>query len=114
MIELPSAMAGGGFDDGGKMIALVAPHRADDGDVVDHAADVRKPIGDRDAGFAVAREGAQAGNHRALHLGEVVAEADGIDELARALVVLGIEGVDVADAAAHEKEDDGLGLSVDQ
>ena len=110
MIKLASAMAGAGFDDGGKVIALVAPHGADDGDVVDHAADVGEPVGNRNAGLAMALEGAQAGNHRALHLGEVVAEADGVDELSRVPVVLGVEGVDVADASAHEEKDDGLGL----
>ena len=47
-------------------------------------------------------------------VGDVVAEADGVDQLARVLVVLRIEGIDVADAAAHEQEDDrfGLGLEV--
>ena len=48
------------------------------------------------------------GDHRPLHLRDVVAEADGVDQLAGLLVVLGIEGVDVADAAAHEQEDDRL------
>ena len=43
----------------------------------------------------------------------VVAEADGIDQLAGVLVVLRIEGVDVADAAAHEQEDDRLGLGLE-
>src|SRR6185295_11152653 len=110
MIKLPSAMAGAGFDDSGKMIALVTPHGANNSDVVDHTADVRKPIGNGYAGFAVTRKGAQAGNDRALHFSEVVAEADGVDELSCVLVVLRIESVDVADAAAHEKEDDGPGL----
>jgi len=41
---------------------------------------------------------------------DVVGFGDNLDQLAGVLVVLGIEGVDVADAAAHEKEDDGLGL----
>ena len=61
----------------------------------------------------VPRERAQAGDHRPLHLGEVVAEADGIDQLAGPFVVLGIEGVDMADAAAHEQEDDRLGLGLE-
>ena len=60
--------------------------------------------------FAVARERALAGNHRPLHLRQVVAEADRVDQLAGPLVVLRIERVDVADAAAHEQEDDGLRL----
>ena len=50
------------------------------------------------------------GNHRPLHLRDVVAEADGVDQFAGPLVVLGIERVDVADAAAHEQKDDRLGL----
>ena len=112
MVERAAAMAGLGFDDGGKVIAFVAPHRADDGDVVDHAADVREPVGDRHAGLAVMLEGAQAGNDRTLHLRDVVAEADGVDQLAGVLVVLGVEGVDVADAAAHEKEDDRFGFFI--
>ena len=49
MIELPAAMAGAGFDHGREMVAFVAPHRSDDGDLVDHAADVREPIGNRNA-----------------------------------------------------------------
>src|SRR5580765_391282 len=110
VIKLPAAMAGAGLYDRGKMIALVAPQGTNDSDIVDAAADMRKPIGDGDAGFAVAREGAQAADHRALHFGEVVAEADGVDEFSGVFVVLGIEGIDVADAAAHEKEDNGPGL----
>src|SRR5687768_14937841 len=54
VIKLTAAMAGGSFDDGGKMIALVAPHGADDGDIVDHTANVREPIGDGNAGLAIA------------------------------------------------------------
>ena len=69
VIELPAAVAGGGLDHGRKVIALVAPHRAHDGDLVDHVADVREPVGDRNAGLPVLREGAQDGDHRPLHLG---------------------------------------------
>ena len=44
-----------------------------------------------------------------LHVGDVVAEPDHIDHLPGPLVVFGVEGIDVADAAAHEQEDDRLG-----
>ena len=99
-----------GLDDRRKMIALVAPHRAHDGDLVDHAADVREPVRNRNARLAVPRERALAGDDRPLHLRQVVAESDGVDQFAGPLVVLGIERVDVADAAAHEQENDRLGL----
>ena len=66
MIELPAAMPGAGLDHRREMVRLVAPHRADHGDLVDHAADVREPVGDRDAGLAVPGERAQAGDHRPL------------------------------------------------
>ena len=66
----------------GKWFALVAPHRPDDGDLIDHAADVREPVGHRNAGLAVTRERPQAGNDGPAHLGQVVAEADGVDQLA--------------------------------
>ncbi len=71
MIECAAAMAGLGFDHGRKMIAFVAPHRAHDRDVVDHAADVGKPIGDRNARLAVVREGAQAGMTGRFIVGEL-------------------------------------------
>src|SRR5581483_8173650 len=93
-----------------KMIALVAPHRANDRDVVDHTADVRKPIGYRDAGFTVTREGAVTRNHGPFHLREVVAESHGIHDFAGPFVVFGIERVDMADAPAHEEEDHRFGL----
>jgi hypothetical protein len=67
MIELTPTMASTRFDDGGKMIALVAPHRAHDRDIVDHAADVWEPIGNRNAGLAVASKGAQARYHWPPH-----------------------------------------------
>src|SRR5438128_69199 len=72
MVELASAMPGCGLDDGGEVVAFVAPHRAHDGELVDHAADVRKPVGDRDARFAVLLEGAQDGDHGPLHLRDVI------------------------------------------
>ena len=50
-----------------------------------------------------------AANDRPLDLGDVVAERGDVDHLAGVLVALGIEGVDVAHAAAHEQEDDRLG-----
>ena len=103
-------MTGLRFNHGREVVALLAPEGADDGDIVDHAADMGEPVGDGDAGFAVVLEGAEAGNHRALHLGDVVAKANGIDELAGVLVALRVERVDVADATAHEEEDHRVGL----
>ncbi len=47
-----------------------------------------------------------------LHLRDVVAEADGVDQFAGVLVALRIESIDVADAAAHEKKDDRIGLFI--
>ena len=49
-----------------------------------------------------------AGNDRTLHLGQVVSESNRVDQRARPFVSLGIEGVDMADPAAHEQENDGL------
>src|SRR4051812_33615069 len=106
MIKLPSAMTGGGFDDGGEMVPLVAPHRANHSDVVDDAADVWEPIRNRSAGLAVLGKRAEARNDRAFHGRQVVTEPNRIDELTSPLVVLRIKGVDMADAAAHEEKDD--------
>ena len=105
MIELPAPVPGAGLDHRREVVALVAPHRPDHGDLIDHAADVGEPVGDRDARLPVPRERPQAGDHRPPHLRQVVAEPDRVDQLARPLVVLRVEGVDVADAAAHEQED---------
>ena len=52
MIERAAAMPGGRLDDGRKVIALVIPHGTHDGDLVDHAADVRQNVGDRNARFS--------------------------------------------------------------
>jgi hypothetical protein len=45
-----------------------------------------------------------AGNNRAFHFGKVIAEADSIDHRPGPFIILGIEGIDVADAAAHEQK----------
>src|SRR6185295_4220367 len=47
------------------------------------------------------------GNHRTLHLGQVVAEPDCVDQFAGPFVSLWIECVDMADPAAHEQKNDG-------
>src|SRR5882672_1026129 len=108
MIELAPAMSRASLDHGWKVIALFAPHRAHHRNVIDHTADIWEPIRDGNAGLAVARESAQATDYGPLHLGQVVAETDGIHEFARPLVVFRIEGVNVTDPAAHEEEDDGF------
>src|SRR6266542_5068636 len=46
------------------------------------------------------------GNHRTLHLRQVVAEPDRVDQFAGPFVSFWIEGVDVADPATHEQKDD--------
>src|SRR5262245_40461949 len=108
MLHNTVPMAGGHFDDGGKMVRLVAPHGANDGDFIDDAANMRKPIGHRNARFAVVGERPLARDDRALHLRQIVPEADGIDQSARPLIVLGIKSVDMADTTAHEQKDDRL------
>src|SRR6202030_2916631 len=62
------------------------------------------------ARLTVAPKRALARDDGPAHFCQVVAEADDIDPLARPFIVLRIERVDVADAAAHEKKDDGLRL----
>ena len=108
MIKLSPPMPGARLDHGRKMVPFMAPHRTDHREVVDDTADIRKPVGNWNARFAVPRERAQAGNDRASHGGEIVPESNSIDELARVFVPLGIEGIDVADAAAHEQENNRL------
>ena len=110
VFELPQRLAGGSFQHCRKVVRLMAVHGAHHGDVVDHFTDVREPVRDRNARFSVVLVRAQNRNHGPLHGRVVVAEADGIHDLAGVLVVLGIERIDVAHAAAHEEEDDGLGV----
>ena len=73
-------------------------------------AHVRKPIRDGNVQFPVLLVSAQDGNDGALHGGVIVAEADGIHNLAGVLIVFGAESVDVAHATTHEEEDDGFGF----
>ena len=103
-------MAGARFDDCREVVALVAPHRAHHGDLVDDSANVRKPVRHGSTGFAMSGEGAVAGDHRALHGGQVVSETHGIHQLAGMRIALRVEGVDVADSTGHEQEDDGSRL----
>src|ERR1051325_2243285 len=110
MIELPPAVAGRWFDNRREMVAFVAPHRANNRDFVDGTSHMREPIGNWNARFAVTRERAQARNDRTLHRGQIVAKPNRIDEFARPFVMLGIEGVDVTDPAAHEEKNDRPGL----
>ena len=110
MIELPADMPGAGLDDRRKMVRLVAPHRPHNRQLIDHAAQVRKPIGDRNPRLAVAGELSLAIDNGPLHLGQVVAEPDDVDHLARPLVIFRIERVDVADPATHEQKDNRLRL----
>ncbi len=101
-------MSGRRFDHRREMVPLVTPHRTHDRDVIDHATDIRKPIGDRGAGLPITREGAVASNDRALHLCQVVAETDGVDEFTHVLVAFRIKGVEVTYTPTHEEEDDRL------
>ena len=110
VVDLPPAVPRAGLDDGGKVVDLGAPHRPHDGDVVDPAAHVREPVRDRGSRLTVPGERAPAGDDRPLHFRAVVAEPHRVDERTGPLVVLGIERVDVADAAAHEQKDHRLGL----
>ena len=110
MVELPASMPRTRLDHRREMVRFVTPHRSDHGNLVDHAADVRKPVGNRNARLTIATKSALARNDGPAHLCQIVAEADDIDHLARPFIVLGIEGVDMADAAAHEKKDDGFHL----
>ena len=96
-------MSSGRFDYGRGMIALVTPHGSNDGNVVHHASNMRKPIRNRSTTLSVACETSMAGNDRALHLCEVVAEADCINHFASVLVSFRIKGIDVADTPTHEQ-----------
>src|SRR6185369_6994570 len=102
MIEYAATVTGARLDNGRKVVPFMAPHRTYDGDVVDDAADVRKPIGHRNAGLAIARERPQARQHRPPNRRHVIAETDGVDERAGPFLVFGIKGIDMTDAAAHE------------
>ena len=85
--------------------------RADQGNVIDHAADVREQLRDLDSALAVLLE-----LERTLHQRPGITLADPNPALATqrlAMVFrqhrLRVKGVDVADSAAHEQRDDGLG-----
>src|SRR4051794_38851948 len=108
MIELAAAVSGACFYDCGKMVRFVTPHRPDDRDVIDYAADMRKPIGDRRSAPTVTCELALTGDNWPAHFGKIVAKADHVDELAGPLIILGVERVNVADSATHEQKDDRL------
>ena len=103
-------MAGARFDDRREVVAFVAPHGAHHGDLVDDPANVRKPVRYGSAGFAMPGEGAVTRNYRALHGGQVVSETHGIDQFAGMRIALRVKGVDVADSAGHEQEDDRSGF----
>src|SRR5260370_19363487 len=103
MIELASAVPRGSLDDRWKVIALVAPHRAHHGELINHFADVREPVGNRNTGLPILFERTQCGDYRPLHWSYVVSEADGIDQFTGVLVVLRIERIDMADATAHDE-----------
>ena len=111
------------------VVVVGGVHRADHGDVVDAAADVRQPVADLDAALAVFLE---ADLERIelvplLAVGIVDDRDPGQLELLGVLHVLerrladglagvlgehrlGVEGLQVADAAVHEQPDDALGL----
>ncbi len=91
MIELAAAVAGAGLNHCGKVVAFVAPHRPDDGELIDDAAYVREPVGNRDPDCPYLVKVRQTGNDGPPHRGNVIAEADGIDQFAGPLVVLGVE-----------------------
>src|SRR6188474_2759361 len=82
MVELAAAMYAGGLDNGWEMVPLVTPHGAHDGELVDDLAHVGNPVGHRDARFSVVLERPQNRDNRTLHLGDVVAEPNRVDELA--------------------------------
>ena len=78
MFKLAQRFAGCVLDDGRKMVGLVTVHGTDNGEFINHAADVGEPIGNRNARFAVVLEGAQDWNYWALHRRIVVAKPDGV------------------------------------
>ena len=110
VVKSSPTVSGASFNHGRKMIAFVAPHGTYDGNVIDHASHVGKPIRNGDPRLTIMRERAVTGDDRALHLGLVVAEANGINELTGVLIALRIECVDVADPSAHEQENHRLGF----
>ena len=105
MLELTQGLAGRVFDNGRKMVRLVAVHGAHHGEFVNHAAHVREPIRYGNARLTIALKGPENWDHRAFHGGVIVAKTDGVHHGSGEFVVFGIEGIDVADAAAHEKVD---------
>src|SRR5580658_1325525 len=109
MFELAKWLSSGAFEDGGEMVGLMAVHRADNGDFIDHLAHVRKPVRDRDSRLPVLFISAEDGDDGTFHGRIVIAEADGVHDFARVFIVLRIKGIDVAYAAAHEQIDDRFG-----
>ena len=110
IIESASAMAGLRFDHRREVIAFLAPEGPHDRYVVNYTANVGKPVRDRCARLAIVLESPQTGDNGALHLGNVVSEADSIDQFTSVLVAFGVKSVDMTDAAAHEEEDDRVGF----
>ena len=110
------------------MVVIGGPHRADDSDIVDHAAQVRPPVTDFDAALPPLGEADLHwvdGLHQLAcgggELYDVVLEPVRFenvsvrrvgDGLAGVLVQLrlGVEALEVAGAALHEEPDDALGL----
>ena len=110
MIERAAAMPGGRFNHGRKMIALVIPHGTHHGNLVDHAADVRQDVGHRNSRLSARFKRADTRNDGPLDLGDVVSECGAVHHFPGMLVVLRVERIQLADAAAHEEIDDGFGL----
>ena len=85
-----------------EVVAVVAVQRADQADVVHAAADVREQVADLGAALP-ARLELPAGPQQ----GAVAAALAAVGDEAR----LGVEGVQVRDAAGHVEEDDALRLA---
>ncbi len=107
--------AAGAQVDGRRVVEGVAVAGTDDGDVIGVVGQVREERGDFEAGLAAAVELPRRAAHE--RLAEI--DAAGDEPLAegarqRLAVVLAevrfwVEGIDMADAAMHEEEDDVLG-----
>ena len=96
---------------GGAVVDAFADHRAHDAEIVDAASDFGEELANGRAALAAAGElpgRLHQGASAFLVEGELALDGHGLAVVARE-ARLGVESVDVGDAAVHEQEDDALG-----
>ncbi len=113
MVERAAAMPRGRFNDCRKVIAFVIPHGTHHGNLVDDAPDIRQDVRHWNARLSTRFKRPDAGNDGPLDFGHVVSECGAVHHFPGMLVVLRVERIQLADAAAHEKVDDGFGLGLE-